>query len=356
MINFFRNIRKQLSNENKFQKYFRYAFGEVLLIMVGIFMALQLQNWNEKRKQEVRFKTSLEQLYNSITDDSWYFDYATRNSLNHVNTIDQLLNYNDSIPAPYLPQSLWSIMVLNKGNYNSETQQIIENMDYNSENKEHTHLAKQLQSYATLLSNKNSNNFNPFKTKIDEILLENNIAFPKFDLENQNLGFIGDSTYYNKEDITTCEKLLQNKNFQTQLKSKRTQITIFMLDFKVLYNDALAMLKLIKDYYPEVKLLYQDVGIIGTSIDGFDDVGAHSTPMSQTNEEASIWEIELYLKEGRIKFRCRDSWALNWGGNTFPKGDVIFEGPDISVTEAGNYRVILNLTAYTYEFIKQADD
>jgi len=46
MINFFRKIRKKLANENKFQKYFRYAFGEVALIMIGIFIALQLNNWN----------------------------------------------------------------------------------------------------------------------------------------------------------------------------------------------------------------------------------------------------------------------------------------------------------------------
>ena len=59
MLNFFRKIRRQLANENKFLKYFRYAFGEAVLIMLGIFMALQLQNWNENRKQEAQFKTQI---------------------------------------------------------------------------------------------------------------------------------------------------------------------------------------------------------------------------------------------------------------------------------------------------------
>jgi hypothetical protein len=355
MINFFRNIRRKLANENKFQRYMRYAVGEVLLIMVGIFMALQLQNWNEKRKQEIRFKSTLEQLYNTITDDSWAFDFAARDGQNNINTIDRLLNFNDSIPPQNLPMAMWSITFSSKKDYISESLQILQDLDFNSENKEHTKLARQLQSYATLVNNKNSDNFNPFQTKIDEILLENNIAFPKFDLDQQNLGFTGDSIYYNKDVINTCLKLLQDKNFRTQLKSKRTQLTIFTLDFRVLHNDALSMLKLIKDYYPDVKLLYQDVGIIGTSIDGFDDVGAHSTPMTLTNEDQSIWEIEMYLKEGHVKFRCRDSWAINWGGETFPKGEANFEGPDIPVLEAGNYKVILNLTENTYEFIKQDD-
>lgn len=352
MINFFRNIRRKLANENKFQRYLRYAIGEVLLIMLGIFMALQLQNWNEKRKQEVQFRTTLEQLYNTITDDSWYFDFAAREAQNNVSTIDQLLNNYHSLPLQDLPMSVWSLTFSGKHDHISESLQILKDLDYNSENIEHTKMARQFQSYATLINTKNRDNFNPFDSKIDEILLENNIAFPKFDLENQNLGLTGDSTYYKEDDIKTLTKLLEDKNFRTQLKSKRTQLAIFTLDYKVLYNDALAMLKLIKDNYPEVKLLYQDVGIIGTSINGFDDVGARSTPMTITDEKNGIWEIELYLKEGRVKFRCRDSWAQNWGGNSFPKGKADFEGSDIPVTEAGNYRIILNLSANTYEFIK----
>ena len=355
MIHFFKNIRRQLVSGNKTTRYLKYAFGEVILIMLGIFMALQLQNWNEKRKQEIQFKTTLEQLYNTITDDSWAYDNAARNAQNSVNTIDQLLNYNDSIPDQELPMAMWSIMFSRKTSNNSESLQILKNLNYNSENIEHTKLAEQLQSYATLETIKNNNYFDVVNPKIDELLLKNNIAFPRLDAEKQNLGLVGDSTYYHREDIDNAKKLLQDKNFRAHLKSKRTMLSYYIMDFNVLHNDALAMLKLIKNYYPDVKLLFEDVGIIGTSINGFDNVGASSTPMALTDEEQSIWEIELYLKEGRVKFRCRDSWALNWGGDTFPKGKANFEGQDISVNKAGNYNVILNLSENTYEFIKQKD-
>ncbi len=354
MINFFRNIRRQLSNENKFQRYFRYAIGEVLLIVLGIFIALQLQNWNEKRKQDVQFKTTLEQLYNTITDDLWYYDFSTNEAKNIVSTIDELLVYNDSMPYQGLPMRLWYTTFSIKTSYDSESLQILKTIEYNTENKNQINLAKQLQSYATLITNK-TKDYIKIEAKINEKLLQNNIPFPKLDLENTDKGLLSDSTYYDSEDYLNCKRLLQDKNFRTHLKSQRTQVSLNSLDFKVLYNDALAMLKLIKNYYPEVKLLFQDVGIIGTSIDGFDDVGARSTPMTLIDEDQSIWEIELYLKVGLVKFRCRDSWAQNWGGTTFPNGKSAFEGPNISVAEPGNYRVILNLSSNTYEFIKQDD-
>jgi hypothetical protein len=46
----FRNIRKQLAAENKVPAYLRYAIGEILLVVIGILIALQVNNWNEQRK------------------------------------------------------------------------------------------------------------------------------------------------------------------------------------------------------------------------------------------------------------------------------------------------------------------
>jgi hypothetical protein len=50
MIKFFRKIRQNLIMENKASKYFKYAVGEIILVVIGILIALQINNWNENRK------------------------------------------------------------------------------------------------------------------------------------------------------------------------------------------------------------------------------------------------------------------------------------------------------------------
>ncbi len=52
MINFFRRIRKQLADDNKPLRYIRYAVGEIVLVIIGILIALQINNWSEIEKSK----------------------------------------------------------------------------------------------------------------------------------------------------------------------------------------------------------------------------------------------------------------------------------------------------------------
>jgi len=53
MPRFFNRIRKQLAKDNKLFEYSRYAIGEILLVVIGILIALQIDNWNEERKSVI---------------------------------------------------------------------------------------------------------------------------------------------------------------------------------------------------------------------------------------------------------------------------------------------------------------
>ena len=50
MIKFFRKIRQKLLSENKFSKYLLYAIVEIVLVVIGILIALQINNWNAEQK------------------------------------------------------------------------------------------------------------------------------------------------------------------------------------------------------------------------------------------------------------------------------------------------------------------
>ncbi|WP_242155683.1 DUF6090 family protein [Aestuariivivens sediminis] len=67
MIKFFRKIRQQLLAENKFSKYLIYAIGEIVLVVIGILIALWINNLNQQRKIKTEEQVVLKQLKNEFT-------------------------------------------------------------------------------------------------------------------------------------------------------------------------------------------------------------------------------------------------------------------------------------------------
>ena len=69
MLRFFRQFRQRLLAHNKFSKYLLYAVGEILLVVVGILIALQIDTWNENRKDTLTEKKHLEEILISMKRD-----------------------------------------------------------------------------------------------------------------------------------------------------------------------------------------------------------------------------------------------------------------------------------------------
>ncbi len=74
MLRFFRHIRKQLMEQNKVRTYLLYAVGEIALVMIGILLALQVNNWNEERKVNTLESKLLKQVTVALEDDIEYFN------------------------------------------------------------------------------------------------------------------------------------------------------------------------------------------------------------------------------------------------------------------------------------------
>ena len=89
MLRVFSSIRKNLLAENKTVKYLKYAVGEVLLIMVGIILALQFQNWNEGRKLE----QDRRELIAGLKGD---FMANLENLNNVINRVEEIVNGLDT--------------------------------------------------------------------------------------------------------------------------------------------------------------------------------------------------------------------------------------------------------------------
>tara|TARA_R110002126_G_scaffold4515_1_gene23788 strand:+ start:8266 stop:8913 length:648 start_codon:yes stop_codon:yes gene_type:complete len=89
--------------QNKIRTYIFYAVGEIFLVVIGILIALQVNNWNEERIADERFNFGLKELSSEIRT-AVFFTSSREDKLNfQITRMDSILNYPDEIPATRLP-------------------------------------------------------------------------------------------------------------------------------------------------------------------------------------------------------------------------------------------------------------
>ena len=91
MIKFFRHIRKSLLMENKTGKYFKYAIGEIVLVVIGILIALQINNWNEQKKEYNTATILAKSLVEDLNKDLDFLNSALTFSQLKIENCDSLL-------------------------------------------------------------------------------------------------------------------------------------------------------------------------------------------------------------------------------------------------------------------------
>ena len=123
MLRFFRRMRQKLIDTGSVTKYLLYAAGEVLLVVIGILIALQVNNWNEERKKHQVTENILRQIQADLLTDinNINTDYRlARNELNIQEILDKHVNreYTQENLRPFYYNILnhpWGVEINTRG-------------------------------------------------------------------------------------------------------------------------------------------------------------------------------------------------------------------------------------------------
>jgi len=100
MIKFFRKIRQKLLTENKYSKYLLYAIGEIVLVVIGILIALQLNTNKENKEKSDLGYIYLNEMKKEVHDDLFTLDYRIRILEKSIKNQEAALNTNSIATLP----------------------------------------------------------------------------------------------------------------------------------------------------------------------------------------------------------------------------------------------------------------
>ena len=84
--------------ENKVSNYILYAIGEIVLVVIGILIALSINNWNELRKQQISEKDVIAGIKNDLTQDKEYINLIINTATNKISAFNVLI---EELPELY---------------------------------------------------------------------------------------------------------------------------------------------------------------------------------------------------------------------------------------------------------------
>ncbi len=93
MFRFFRKFRQDFIANNQFRKYLKYAVGEIILVVLGILIALQINNWNNHRIESYKIRSYAKLLIEDLERDIQMVGYSRRQAARSVIRLDSLILY-----------------------------------------------------------------------------------------------------------------------------------------------------------------------------------------------------------------------------------------------------------------------
>ena len=210
MIKFFRHIRRSLISKNNMGKYFKYAIGEIILVVIGIMIALQINNWNQQRVENKDEQVALINLKQDFEYNQHSLDSVSQKTIKNIKQQFIILNHTGNKPKPnselefnillnaltdskeFLPRNSYLDNLINSGNLgiikneNLRNKLSSWNAVFNNIKQQETQVYTSIDRVSVMVI-KNGSWLNADAASISQTVKNN--AFPKsgFDVDNREL-------------------------------------------------------------------------------------------------------------------------------------------------------------------------
>ncbi|PKP13035.1 MAG: hypothetical protein CVU08_07500 [Bacteroidetes bacterium HGW-Bacteroidetes-3] len=354
MIKLFRNIRKKLVEQGKTANYLKYAIGEIVLVVIGILIALQINNWNEKNKAKKEFEFGLKQVYSQIP--AGHYDLSTTEERLGIQLsyIDSILNYPDSLDPEMIPGVIQLLDYSGISATNNFQELLQPYLKLNPNDEAQNELAKSLRRFLT--SNNTNSTFNFDSTNAPYLFYE---YVKKYNIPLRFLGAAVSSkefvkppsnNFYSQENKDSAKQLINDPAFIADVKSIQLIKKNFLKSIPDYLNNGELTLAFLGKNYPNSIIKIQKMELIGTGIPNGN--WAFGFPMKLIDD--GVFELQTQLVDGEIKFRTDSDWTFDWGRSQNHVEKLVFKGSNIPVKK-GLYKITLNILSNKYK-IKKVDD
>lgn len=341
-----------MMTENKLNLYVVYAIGEVVLVVVGILIALQIDNSNERTIKNEQFKITLDQVYTNLKCDLDAAVWDLKVLKEQEEVCESLLGNQSELDELQLLHALYFLdWCPGTGFLVSNFDYYIEQLKYSPQEKSKSSLVFHISAFYNLLWGGFQEDYNLAKTRfLSPVLTKHKIPVAgKINVPNILNDDLSDRPlFYSQEILENLKHLSTKEEYYAALVSSNNRISTLkgLIQFRI--GEVESLMSMIKEYEPNVQFRFDQIEIIGSGLNHEEEALAVMT----YNEQNNTWSIRSKFREGGIKFSSSYATYLTWGMGKTHSEAVAFWGEEIPV-EDGVYTITLNLADMEYKLVKE---
>lgn len=350
MIRLLAKLRRMNLKNRNFLRYAQYAVGEIILIIIGIMIALYLDDMSRDRDRQRAFDTALSQVYTNLQMEKGWYQFFQASYENQSRIARQYLDGQYQVPEGKEPKIVGFMNSLALGDLNLADEAILSALHDNITSSEQTVLVNKISSHYLVWKDWD-NVINGYKIRfLDDLFKKYKCPF----IENYVLfdeGQFGGTREYSALEIEKARQIQSDEYFEAAVISvlNRNKDLLGRYDWKI--RSIESIIEVIRGYNPSIPLTFEELGVNFIASEGGSPV---FLPMELSDPVKAIWQARLPLDGGHILFRNGNSALVGWGTTLAADGTLLYNGKDIPV-QAGTYDIEINLTDLTYSLTGVAD-
>lgn len=326
---------------------------EIGIVVIGVFIGLQANNWNEQRKQDDRFRTSLREVYRKVLGTTFHRDALADRLQYQIVMIDSLRRYPNAVDPRRVPAIVQILDDYGLGDRGVTLQ--LGSFELAPANKAGDEIVEAMR-WIEVVSSFEADALARYDLvgRMGRHLQENAIPLGVYAEGAAYTDFVdaNSRTEYTKGQLERAVSLLADEAFVADLMTVETLKRYFLRSNDPKRETVENFLALVRGYMDGVDLSIRRMEIIGDAIP--ESGWSRGVPMANVSEDDSVWEIEQDFVDGFVKFRADQDWVLNWGRGDFDADKLAFAGGNIPV-RAGRYRVRIDIREHTMRFTRLGD-
>ncbi len=346
------SIVRRLAQALREQNWFAFAL-EVAIVVTGVFLGMQANIWNEQRKVDESFRLGIRELYPEILAAA-FLEGSLEDKLSaQLVLIDSLLQYPRAMDPRRLPAIIHLLDDYVFSDYAFNREGIAWKADFlevDAQDLQRVQLAQVLRGY--LLGNDPSARGREdfgltelmtkhLRARDIPVRIYVGQSYAEYVAYNAEAG-------YTPAQLLRVSALLKEEAFVADLMNVRWEKETMLSYAGRGLTRAVEIRAAMKRCDPSFDFSIQHLEIVGPGVAGGDWYTGQVMRRVRADDDL-VWEREVDLVAGEVKFRTDANWLMDWGQGELDAERLVFRGGNIAVP-AGRYRVRVDLRAREVKF------